>query len=168
MTEEPAQDAPKRRKPTQDEKRQMKSASRLYAVQALFQMEAAGQGADRVRAEFETHRFGAVYEDQGEMAEGDLNLFRRLIDDAVTWQGKIDQATDRALVAKWPIDRIDPVLRALFRAAGAELSSPATPPRVVISEFVDVARAFFPEGKEPKFVNAVLDHMAHAMRPDAF
>ncbi|MEX1660132.1 transcription antitermination factor NusB [Thioclava sp. 15-R06ZXC-3] len=168
MTEHSAEDAPKRPKPTLEEKRQMKSASRLYAVQALFQMEAAGQGADRVRAEFETHRFGATYEDQGEMAEGDTNLFRRLIDDAVTWQAKIDQATDQALVAKWPIDRIDPVLRALFRAAGAELSTPATPPKVVITEFVDVARAFFPEGKEPKFVNAVLDHMAHALRPDAF
>ena len=87
---------------------------------------------------------------------------------AVMWQGKIDQATDRALVAAWPIDRIDPVLRALFRAAGAELSTPATPPKVVINEFVDVARAFFPEGKEPKFVNAVLDHMARAFRPEAF
>ena len=97
---------------------------------------------------------------------GDLR--QRLLDDAVMWQGKIDQATDRALVAAWPIDRIDPVLRALFRAAGAELSTPATPPKVVINEFVDVARAFFPEGKEPKFVNAVLDHMARAFRPEAF
>ncbi|MAQ38900.1 MULTISPECIES: transcription antitermination factor NusB [Thioclava] len=162
------QDAPKPRKLTQEEKRQMKSASRLYAVQALFQMEAAGQGADKVRREFEDFRFGAVDEDGTEMAEGNLDLFRRLIDDAVTWQAKIDQATDRALVAKWPIDRIDPVLRALFRAAGAELITPATPPRVVITEFVDVARAFFPEGKEPKFVNAVLDHMARALQPDAF
>ena len=47
--------------------------------------------------------------------------------------------------------------------------SPMTPPpRVIISEYVDVARAFFPDGKEPKFVNAVLDHMARELRPDAF
>jgi N utilization substance protein B len=76
--------------------------------------------------------------------------------------------TDRALAAAWPIDRIDPVLRALFRAAGAELVAEATPPKVVIVEFVEVARAFFPEGKEPKFVNAVLDHMARESQPDAF
>lgn len=76
--------------------------------------------------------------------------------------------TDRALVAAWPIDRIDPTLRALFRAAGAELVNSATPPRVVITEFVDVARAFFPEGKEAGFVNAVLDHMAREARPEAF
>ena len=153
------------RKPTAAEKRQMKSAARLYAVQALFQMEAAGQSVDKVRREFETHRFGAVY-DEDEMAEGDPGLFRKLIEDAVMWQARIDQMTDRALVAKWPIGRIDPVLRALFRAAGAELLSD-TPPKVAITEFVDVAKAFFPEGKEPKFVNAVLDHMAREARPEA-
>ncbi|PCD76214.1 transcription antitermination factor NusB [Pseudothioclava arenosa] len=170
MTEDTTPETPdeKPRKPTLAEKRQMKSAARLYAVQALFQMEAAGHGVDRVAREFESYRFGAVDEDGTEMAEGDANLFRRLLDDAVMWQAKIDQATDRALVAAWPIDRIDPVLRALFRAAGAELVTPATPPKVVITEFVDVARAFFPEGKEPKFVNAVLDHMARALRPEAF
>jgi len=147
--------------------RQMKSAARLYAVQALFQMEASGQSADAVQREFEDHRFGAVYEGE-EMAEGDVDLFRKLIGDAVNWQARIDQLTDRALVAKWPIDRIDPTLRALFRAAGAELVEGATPPRVVISEFVDIAKAFFPEGREPKFVNAVLDHMAHEAKPEAF
>lgn len=155
------------RKATLAEKRQMKSAARLYAVQALFQMEAAGQTVEKVSREFETHRFGAIYEDD-EMAEGDPVLFRRLVGDAVNWQAKIDQMTDRALVAKWPIDRIDPVLRALFRAAGAELLDEATPPKVVINEFVDIARAFFPDGKEPKFVNAVLDHMARDARPEAF
>ncbi|MBD3677141.1 MAG: transcription antitermination factor NusB [Rhodobacteraceae bacterium] len=148
-------------------KRQMKSAARLYAVQALFQMEQSGQSVDTVRKEFETHRFGATYEGD-EMAEGDVDLFRELIDNAVNWQAKIDQMTDRALVAKWPIARIDPTLRALFRAAGAELTEGVAPPKVVITEFVDIAKAFFPEGREPKFVNAVLDHMAREAKPEAF
>lgn len=152
---------------TQAEKRQMKSAARLYAVQALFQMEAAGQTVDAVRREFESHRFGATY-DENEMAEGDPDLFRLILEQAVNWQAKIDQMTDRALVAKWPIARIDPVIRALFRAAGGELLGAETPPKVVINEFVDVARAFFPEGKEPSFVNGVLDHMAREARPEAF
>ena len=86
----------------------------------------------------------------------------------MNWQAKIDQMTDRALVAKWPIARIDPTLRALFRAAGAELLEGEAPPKVVITEFVDVAQAFFPEGEEPKFANAVLDHMAREARPEAF
>ncbi|MFM2388631.1 MAG: hypothetical protein RLZZ437_186 [Pseudomonadota bacterium] len=149
------------------DKKQMKSAARLYAVQALFQMEVSGQTVEDVTAEFETHRFGAVYDDD-EMAEGDVTHFRAVIDGAVNWQARIDQMTDRALVAAWPIDRIDPVLRALFRAAGAELVGMPTPPKVTINEYVDVAKAFFPQGKESKFVNAVLDHMAREAQPAAF
>jgi transcription antitermination protein NusB len=149
------------------DKKQMRSAARLYAVQALFQMEVSGQTVEAVQAEFETHRFGAVY-DEDEMADGDVAHFRAVVDAAVNWQAKIDQMTDRALVAKWPIDRIDPVLRALFRAAGAELVDMPTPPKVTINEYVDVAKAFFPEGKEAKFVNAVLDHMAREAKPEAF
>lgn len=152
---------------SKDEKKQMKSASRLYAVQALFQMEARGQTIEAVQREFESHRFGAVY-DGDEMAEGDVDHFRALLNHAVNRQALVDQMTDRALVAKWPIDRIDPVLRALFRAAGGEMVEMATPPKVVITEFVDVAKAFFPEGKESKFVNAVLDHMAREAKPEAF
>lgn len=148
-------------------RRQMQSAARLYAVQALFQMEAASQPFDRVRQEFEAHRFGSEI-DGAELAEGDVNLFRSLLEGAVERQARIDQMTDRALVARWPIERIDPTLRALFRAAGAELTAGRTPPRVVITEFVDVAHAFFPQGREPRFVNAVLDHMAREARPDAF
>ena len=156
-------------KPSSDEKRQMKSAARLYAVQALFQMEAGETAVDKVLREFEDFRFGvAQLEDGEEMAEGNLDLFRKLVRDAENWQAKIDQMTDRALVAKWPIARIDPTLRALFRAAGAELIEGDAPPKVVITEYVDVARAFFPEGKEPKFVNAVLDHMAREAKPEAF
>lgn len=150
-----------------NKRRAMKSAARLYAVQALFQMEATGQTIEAITQEFETHRFGAVYEGD-EMTEGDPETFRALVERAVDDQAAIDQLTDRALVAKWPIARIDPTLRALFRAAGAEMRAKETPPKVVIVEFVDVARAFFPEGREPKFVNAVLDHMAHEARPEAF
>ena len=149
------------------QKRKMKSAARLYAVQALFQMEASGQTVDQVKREFEDHRFGATY-DEIEMTEGDLDTFRVLMEKAVDDQALIDQMTDRALVVKWPIARIDPTWRALFRAAGAELVLKQTPPKVVISEFVSVAEAFSADNKEPKFVNAVLDHMAREAQPEAF
>lgn len=148
-------------------KQRAKSAARLYAVQALFQMESSGQTVEAVTREFESHRFGATY-DEGEFAEGDVDHFRAVMDHAVNWQAAIDQLTDRALVAKWPIDRIDPVLRALFRAAAAEITQMDTPPKVAITEYVEVAKAFFPGGKEPKFVNAVLDHLAHEAKPQAF
>lgn len=148
-------------------RRALSAAARVYAVQALFQMEAADQSADRVVREFANWRIGVDY-DEGTSPEADEELFARIVDGAVNWQARIDQMTDRALVAKWPIDRIDPVLRAVFRAAGSELVAADTPPRVVISEYVAVADAFFPEGKEARFVNAVLDHMARAARPEAF
>lgn len=147
------------------DKRQMRSAARLYAVQALFQMEVTTQTVDAIVAEFETYRFGATY-DEAELSEANVDLFRKLVGDAVNWQARIDQMTDRALVAKWPIARIDPTLRALFRAGGAELIEGEAPPKVVISEYVDIAKAFFPDGKEARFVNAVLDHMAHEAHPD--
>ncbi|MBD9527890.1 MULTISPECIES: transcription antitermination factor NusB [Paracoccus] len=145
------------------------AAARLYAVQALFQMEAGGQSADRVLAEFSQWRIGRTDEDADMVsAEADEDLFRRVVDGVVNWQSKIDQMTDRGLVAKWPIARIDPVLRALFRAAGAELVASSVPPKVVITEYVRIAQSFFPEGRESKFVNAVLDHMAREARPEAF
>ena len=152
---------------TSADRRALSGAARIYAVQALFQMEAANQSADRVVREFANWRIGVDY-DEGTSPEADEDLFERIVDGAVNWQARIDQMTDRALVAKWPIDRIDPVIRALFRAAGAELSATDTPPRVVITEYVDVAHAFFPDGREPKFVNAVLDHMAREAMPEAF
>jgi N utilization substance protein B len=150
-----------------NQKRKMKSAARLFAVQALYQMEQSGQTFDQVRVEFLDHRFGEVFEDY-EMLEGDTALFSKLIEDAVNHQALIDQMTDRALVAKWPLGRIDSTLRALFRAAGAEMTQGDTPVKVVIVEFVQVAQAFFPEGKEGKFVNAVLDHMAREAKPEEF
>ena len=155
------------KKTTAAQARRMRSAARFYAVQALFQMEAADVGVEGVIEEFETHRLGAEI-DGDILAAPDLAHFRWLVTSAVTDQARIDQLTHKALVVRWPIDRIDPTLRALFRAAGAEFVATDTPPKVTINEYVDIAKAFYPDGKEAKFVNAVLDHMARAARPEAF
>ena len=150
-----------------NQRRKMRSASRLYAVQALFQMEHSSQTIDIVRVEFLNYRFGETYEG-AQMEDGDIDHFTRVLEDTVNYQAQIDQQTDRALVAKWPLGRIDPTLRALFRAAGGEMRDMSIPPKVVIKEYVDVAAAFFPDGKEPSFVNAVLDHMAREERAAEF
>jgi N utilization substance protein B len=131
-------------------------------------MEASGQSTAAIQREFEDHRFGATTPEGEEMEEGDVDLFRAIVDGAQTAQARIDQMTHRALVARWPIDRIDPTLRAIFRAGGAELLAEKAPPRVVITEYVELARAFFPEGREGRFVNAILDHMAREAQPQAF
>jgi len=150
-----------------NQKRAMRSAARFFAVQALFQMEQSDQSIGEILREFKDHRFGEEFEDYS-MNEADPAVFQTLVNAAVANQARIDQMTDRALVAKWPITRIDPTLRALFRAAGAELVLDETPPKVVIVEFVQIAQAFAPDGKEAAFVNAVLDHMAREARPEAF
>ncbi|MFN3615154.1 MAG: transcription antitermination factor NusB [Rubrimonas sp.] len=161
-----ANDASKR-KPSRDDARLMRSAARLAAVQALYQMELTGGSLKTAEVEFETRWIGAEIEG-AQYREADIGHFRALLRAAVDRQAEIDQLTDAALVEKWPLGRIDPTLRALFRAAGAELVAMDTPPKVAITEFVDVAKAFFDDGREAKFVNAVLDHVARAAKPAAF
>ena len=150
-----------------NQKRKIRSATRLYIIQALFQMEQLGQSIDQVAEEFITHRFAAHYE-EGQMLAGDETFFKSVLGAAVNYQASIDQLTDRALVEKWPIARIDPTLRSLFRSAAAEIVEIKTPPKIVITEYVALAHAFFPDGKEPNFVNAVLDHMAREACPNEF
>ena len=150
-----------------NEKRKIRSTTRLYAIQALFQMEQLGLSTDEVVEEFVVHRFGEEYE-EGQLSDGDEALFKSIVESAVNYQAYIDQLTDRALVKKWPIARIDPTLRSLFRAAAAEITQIKTPPKIVITEYVALAHAFFPDGKEPNFVNAVLDHMAREACPTEF
>ena len=150
-----------------NQKRKIRYATSLYIIQALFQMEQMSQSVDQVTEEFITHRFAANYE-EGQMLAGDETFFISILEAAVNYQASIDQLTDRALVEKWPIDRIDPTLRSLFRSAAAEIVQIKTPPKIVITEYVALAHAFFPDGKEPNFVNAVLDHMAREACPNEF
>jgi N utilization substance protein B len=64
--------------------------------------------------------------------------------------------------------RIDPVLRALMRAGAAELSMDDGPPaKVVINEYLDIARGFF-TGPEPGLANAVMDRLARTLRASEF
>ncbi|MEM9046240.1 MAG: transcription antitermination factor NusB, partial [Pseudomonadota bacterium] len=141
--------------------------SRLAAVQALYQMELTGADWRQVRQGFENPRRGAVVAG-AQYHEADLDHFRDLLAGVMEAQAKIDQMTDRALVDRWPLGRVDATMRAVFRAAGHELLARTDiPPKVVIGEYVDVTKAFFDKGRESQFVNAVLDHMAREARPDA-
>lgn len=145
-----------------------RSAARLAAVQALYQIEITGSDWREVVREFDEHRLGAEIEGM-QYRKADPKHFKSTIEGVIADQREIDQLTDRAIVEKWPLGRIDRTLRAMFRAAGSELMGrPDIPHRVIIGEYVDVAKAFFAEGKESKFVNAVLDHMAREVRPEAF
>jgi N utilization substance protein B len=136
-------------------------------VQALYRMELTGGSLRRAELEFETRWNGAEIEGE-RYREADLDHFRAVLRAAVDLQAEVDQLTDSALVARWPLGRVDPTMRAVFRAAGAEIVGLGTPPKVAITEYVDVAKAFFDAGREAKFVNAVLDHVAREAKPAAF
>ncbi len=168
---ESASEAPSARvrtKPKHEDRRLMRSAARLGAVQALYQMEMTGVGWRSAQLEFEAHRLGQVV-DEAEYRAPDLPLFREILRGVVERQGELDRRIDSVLAKEWPIARIDPILRATFRAAAYELTARAdVPARAAIVEYVDVARAFFDQGEESRFANGVLDALARQLRPGEF
>jgi transcription antitermination protein NusB len=150
-----------------------RTASRVAAVQALFQSDQTGDNAETVIDQFVRHRLGDLsgngggFED-GRIPDAEVPLFARIVRGAVRQQDTIDSMLLTALPEDWPLTRLDPVLRAVLRAGGAELAMSDGPPaKVVINEYLDVARGFF-EGAETGMANAVLDRMARLLRPAEF
>ncbi|QIB35880.1 transcription antitermination factor NusB [Ancylobacter pratisalsi] len=144
-----------------------KSAARLNAVQALYQMDVAATPLPEILAQFESHWIGREIEGD-EIASADVTLFRDIVGGVVQEQRTIDPVLDAALVRGWPLKRIETVLRAVLRAGAYELASrPDVPARVVVAEYVNVAAAFL-DREETGMVNAVLDGLAREHRPSEF
>jgi len=141
-----------------------RSAARLAAVQALYQMDLSGKTVVDALAEFEAFWIGREVEGI-EFKPSDVEFFRNVISGVVQNQRPIDVKIDKALAEGWPLRRIEAVLRAILRAGGYELMfRKDVPARVVITEYVDVAHGFYGED-EPGLVNAVLDTIARDVRP---
>lgn len=153
-----------KRRPAKKKDPAPRSAARLGAVQALYQMDMAGTDLAQVVQEFEEHRLGVELE--GDIyKQADTHFFEALIEGVVRVQRDIDPMLDERLAAGWRLTRIDSILRAILRAAAFELQERHdVPVRVVLNEYIDIARAFF-EGDEPKVVNGVLDKLAKHLRP---
>lgn len=144
-----------------------RSAARLAAVQALYQMDVSGKGINETLAEFETFWIGGEIE--GETYNpAEKAFFRDILNGVLADQGPIDRQIDKTLVETWPLARIDSVLRAILRAGTYELKKRKdVPAKVVIKEYADVAGAFF-EREEVGMINAVLDALAHQLRVEEF
>ena len=140
-----------------------RSAARLGAVQALYQMDLAQTDLSDILAEFPSHRLGG--EIDGEQYEdADEVFFRDIVTGVVRSQKTLDPQIDEVLAKGWTLSRLDSILRAILRAGAYELQARMDVPyRVVINEYIDVANAFF-EDDEPKFVNGALDRLARALR----
>jgi N utilization substance protein B len=149
-----------------------RTASRVAAVQALFQSEQAQDSPETVIDQFVRHRLGDLpggngFED-GRIPQAQVPLFARIVRAAVAQQDTLDRMLAEALPADWPLARIDPVLRAVMRAGAAELAMSDGPPaKVVINEYLDVAHGFF-TADEPRMANGVLDRLARLLRPAEF
>ncbi len=149
-----------------------RTASRFAAVQALFQSEQAQTSPETVIDEFVRHRLGELpgtgsFED-GRIPDALVPLFARIVREATQQQDRVDALLAETLSADWPLARIDPVLRAVLRAGVTELLMGDGPPaKVVINEYLDIARGFF-DGDEPRMANGVLDKLARQLRASEF
>jgi N utilization substance protein B len=139
--------------------RQARSVARLAAVQALYQMEAAGAGVEAVIREFRDHRFDSDLEGEP-LARADEPFFADLARGVVGAQREIDAAISDRLAAGWRLDRLDATIRAILRCAAFELRFRKDVPReVAINEYLEIAKSFF-GAAEAGFVNGVLDSIA--------
>jgi N utilization substance protein B len=144
-----------------------RGAARLAAVQALYQMDLGGASLPEVLAEFESYRLGKEIDGE-QYRDADFAFFRDIVSGVVREQQTLDPIVHTTLSAGWPLARVDVTLRAILRAGAYELAGRSdVPARVVIAEYVDVAKAFF-EGEVPAMVNGVLDAIARRIRPVEF
>lgn len=158
---------PKPRPPRRSDGRS-RSVSRLAVVQALYQMELSDQDSESAIAEFITHRMDQDIDGE-RLAEADRKFFATIIRGVVEHQSEIDRALAAATGKSWSYDRIDAIMRAIFRACTCELLVHVQVPfKVVLSEYTAVATAFFEEtGPELPFISGVLHRIARELRPDA-
>jgi N utilization substance protein B len=148
-------------------KGEQRSAARLAAVQALYQMEISGSPLPDTLAQFESHWLGQTV-DGDEYKPAEAAFFRDLVGGVLKQQRTLDPLIDRTLAGGWPLKRVEAIMRAILRAGAFELGKRKdVPVKVVITEYVDIAHAFF-ERDEVGMINAVLDAIAREARPDEF
>jgi N utilization substance protein B len=140
-----------------------RSAARLAAVQALYQHEMEGTPRAKLLDEFHQHRLGREIEDE-HYADADVDFFDDLVGGALARREEIDALLTDRLAAGWSLARLDKTMLQILRAGTYELlARNDIPVGTAISEYVDVAHAFF-EQREAKFVNGLLDAVAKAVR----
>ena len=130
--------------------------SRLFAIQALFQMEANGKSYSTIKKELkETFYMQQIH--GVEILPPNYLLAQRIVEQAAKNQIKIDTKINNAFNNLWNLKTIDTTLRALLRAASAESLNKKTPKKVILSEYVSITGTFYPSGQEQKFVNGLLN-----------
>ena len=140
-----------------------RSAARLAAVQALYQLDMEATSLARLLDEFHRHRLGAEIEGD-QYAPAETAFFDDVVQGVAARRDEIDGLLAAKLATGWTLERLDKTLLQVLRAGAYELLARADVPTAsVITEYVDVAHAFF-ESREAKFVNGLLDAVAKVVR----
>jgi N utilization substance protein B len=140
-----------------------RSAARLAAVQALYQHEMERTPIPALLHEFHHHRIGATIEDV-EYADAEIDFFDDLVKGVDARRAEIDGLIAAKLAQGWTLERLDKPMRQILRAGAYELlARPDVAVGSVISEYVDVAHAFY-DKRETSFVNGLLDAVAKEVR----
>ena len=140
-----------------------RSAARLAAVQALYQLDMEATPLAKLLDEFHRHRLGAEIEGD-QYAEAETAFFDDVVQGVAARKDEIDALLSGKLATGWKIERLDKTMLQVLRAGAFELLARAdVPTATVITEYVDVAHAFF-EPREAKFVNGLLDAVAKVVR----
>ena len=140
-----------------------RAAARLAAVQALYQFEMQATRLPRLLDEFHQHRLGAEIEDM-QFAKAETVFFDDVVSGVIARRDEVDAVISGKLAEGWSLERLDRTMLQILRAGTYELMARAdVPTGSAISEYVDVAHAFF-EAREAKFVNGVLDAVAKSVR----
>ena len=140
-----------------------RSAARLAAVQALYQQEMEKTALRPLLHEFHQHRLGATIED-AEYVDAEVDFFDDIVIGVDARRDEIDRLIAAKLAAGWSLERLDKPMRQILRAGAYELLARAdVSVGSVISEYVDVAHAFY-DKRETSFVNGLLDAVAKEVR----
>ncbi|WP_374280144.1 transcription antitermination factor NusB [Novosphingobium sp.] len=140
-----------------------RAAARLAAVQALYQRDMEGTQLPTLLDEFHRHRLGAEIEGD-QYAPAEVAFFDDVVRGVDARRDEIDALLSARLAEGWRLERLDKTMLQVLRAGVWELLARAdVPTGTAISEYVDVAHAFFDQ-REAKFVNGVLDAVAKDVR----
>jgi N utilization substance protein B len=140
-----------------------RSAARLAAVQALYQHEMEETPIPVLLHEFHQHRLGATIEG-AQYADAEVDFFDDVVSGVQARSAELDGLISARLAEGWALARLDRPMRQILRAGAYELAARIdVPTGTIISEYVDVAKAFY-DKKEAAFVNGLLDAVAKDVR----
>ena len=141
-----------------------RATARLAAAQALYQWHMEQTPLTLLLNEFHQHRLGKEIEDD-QYAPAEVAYFDDVVSGTIARIEEIDTLLASKLADGWTIARMDKTMLQILRCATYELLARAdVPVKAVITEYVDVAHAFFDQ-REANFVNGVLDSVSKEARP---